>query len=206
MPLQSALIIFLLSFCFARVYDKEVKIFPAAVTSLTNVGKVSVKGSWLMQNSVSKHNWFVGGLKKKIVAGVIWPAHLSCDEMKQRKWLRRTLFPPQCREREMGDRVWQVQKELEELQERSRGNAEVSCPRFSRSPVRPRSQLGDLLLLWNMNTCCRSLENDWEVEALHSITSAQSLLWEKAPDWWKHYCLRLTGFSPRMSSHPGEGT
>uniref|UniRef100_A0A674N2B0 Golgin A4 n=1 Tax=Takifugu rubripes TaxID=31033 RepID=A0A674N2B0_TAKRU len=31
----------------------------------------------------------------------------------------------QSREQEMGDRVWQVQKELEELQERSRDNAEI---------------------------------------------------------------------------------
>lgn len=34
--------------------------------------------------------------------------------------------PPQSREQEMGDRVWQVQKELEELQEKSRSSAEVN--------------------------------------------------------------------------------
>lgn len=32
---------------------------------------------------------------------------------------------PQSREQEMGDKVWQVQKELEELQARSCGTAEV---------------------------------------------------------------------------------
>lgn len=57
---------------------------------------------------------------------LICPAYLSCDdEMKHRKWLSPFSFFLQSREEEMGDRVWQVQKELEELQGRSCGTAEV---------------------------------------------------------------------------------
>lgn len=79
-------------------------------------------------------NWLkTGGPETKRVdlSFLICPTCLSCDDvMKHRKWLGRSPSPPlppppQSREQEMGDKVWQVQKELEELQARSHGTAEV---------------------------------------------------------------------------------
>lgn len=79
-------------------------------------------------------NWLkTGGPETKRVdlSFLICPTCLSCDDvMKHRKWLGRFFLPPlppppQSREQEMGDKVWQVQKELEELQARSHGTAEV---------------------------------------------------------------------------------
>lgn len=51
-------------------------------------------------------------------------------------------FSPQSREQEMGDRVWQVQKELEDLQERSGGGAEVQTFLTCNLPAHQTSAIG----------------------------------------------------------------
>lgn len=78
--------------------------------------------SWL---NVLSPNIIKGG-SSDLKAMTCWQlTFLRCDaEMKHRKWLKHCRFL-QSREEEMGDRVWQVQKELEELQAKSHGTSEV---------------------------------------------------------------------------------
>ncbi|XP_029926773.1 golgin subfamily A member 4 isoform X1 [Myripristis murdjan] len=52
----------------------------------------------------------------------------------------------QTREEEMGDRVWQVQKELEELQARSRGNSEMSTEELKAQLAEKTTLLSEMRL------------------------------------------------------------
>lgn len=96
------------------------------------------------------------------------------------------LPPHQNREQEMGDRVWQVQKELEELQGKSRGTSEVQTfPTHIHQVTRHVRAVSHSLTCWGhfsihadveLKTCsksitCKTEGLDW-IYISHSPTAA----------------------------------